>query len=585
MLIEIHDTGIGLSPRTSRRSTSGSPRRPPWTSPSPAAWVCSWSAVCRSATASGSSSARPTPAARPRWSCCPWMSPRAARSRRASPGSRAAPAVRPPRRPPRAPPPRGAPPGPASPAAARSARVCPAGASVPVRARGPRCPGGTAQAVPAAGDRRVPRATRLPRCSTRALPPLPRRAVPLRRVPASGSSRARTRRRPGTRARTASAAAGARCRRSGATPRARPQSPAPAARRRPSGTAGRRPAAAHAELERRQRPAAGPAPLDGRPARPRGAGRLPHRRDAALRRPSGSRRHGGDPRFDEQQHTPGQDTGQYGRPGANGAPSTGQFVRGDIFGAQQGGRPGAQNPASTGQFPPPQGYDTGTGQYPAPGQNDGSTGQYALPGRAGSGDPSGTGQFERPRVNGTHGGGPVPPRPQPPQQQEQRQPSDQWALPRPPARATAVRRCTTRWRPTGSAARAVRRSRATAPRRPPRSSSRSSSPPTAEPHRLAAVQRRLAQLAPDELVKQAERVRKPAAGGVTTSGLPRRVPKANLVPGTAQQQSHQSGPQVSRAPDDVRGRLTNLRRGIAQGRQAGSAQTGSFPHPTHQQER
>ncbi|OSP40332.1 hypothetical protein B7767_26815, partial [Streptomyces sp. 13-12-16] len=89
----------------------------------------------------------------------------------------------------------------------------------------------------------------------------------------------------------------------------------------------------------------------------------------------------------------------------------------------------------------------------------------------------------------------------------------------------------------------------------------------------------------DELVRQAERVRQPAAGGVTTSGLPRRVPKANLVPGTAQQQQHQSGPQVSRAPDDVRGRLTNLRRGIAQGRQAGTTQTGSFPNPTHQQER
>ncbi|MCX4789626.1 MULTISPECIES: nitrate- and nitrite sensing domain-containing protein [unclassified Streptomyces] len=91
----------------------------------------------------------------------------------------------------------------------------------------------------------------------------------------------------------------------------------------------------------------------------------------------------------------------------------------------------------------------------------------------------------------------------------------------------------------------------------------------------------------DELVRQAERVKKPAAGGVTTSGLPRRVPRANLVPGTAQQQNHQSGPQVSRSPDDVRGRLTNLRRGIQQGRQANNGQsTGSFPlGPTHQQER
>ncbi|MFE0088921.1 nitrate- and nitrite sensing domain-containing protein [Streptomyces sp. NPDC058991] len=91
----------------------------------------------------------------------------------------------------------------------------------------------------------------------------------------------------------------------------------------------------------------------------------------------------------------------------------------------------------------------------------------------------------------------------------------------------------------------------------------------------------------DELVRQAERVRKPAAGGVTTSGLPRRVPRANLVPGTAQEQTHHTGPQVSRAPDDVRGRLTNLRRGIQQGRQAGgSGNTGSFNvGPTHQQER
>ncbi|MFE5733684.1 nitrate- and nitrite sensing domain-containing protein [Streptomyces sp. NPDC056528] len=90
----------------------------------------------------------------------------------------------------------------------------------------------------------------------------------------------------------------------------------------------------------------------------------------------------------------------------------------------------------------------------------------------------------------------------------------------------------------------------------------------------------------DELVRQAERVRKPAAGGVTTSGLPRRVPKANLVPGTAQEQAHTAGPQVSRAPDDVRGRLTNLRRGIQQGRQAGNSTTGTHHlGPNHQQER
>lgn len=90
-------------------------------------------------------------------------------------------------------------------------------------------------------------------------------------------------------------------------------------------------------------------------------------------------------------------------------------------------------------------------------------------------------------------------------------------------------------------------------------------------------------------MRQAERVRQPAAGGITTSGLPRRVPRANLVAGTAQQQAEApAGPQVSRAPDDVRGRLTNLRRGIQQGRQAGGSgpATGSYHiDPTYQQER
>ncbi|MER0243219.1 nitrate- and nitrite sensing domain-containing protein [Streptomyces sp. HSW2009] len=76
----------------------------------------------------------------------------------------------------------------------------------------------------------------------------------------------------------------------------------------------------------------------------------------------------------------------------------------------------------------------------------------------------------------------------------------------------------------------------------------------------------------DERWRRAEQVREPAAGGVTSSGLPRRVPRANLVDGTAEEQPtpRRTGPQVSRAPDDVRGRLTNLRRGIQQGRQAGT---------------
>jgi hypothetical protein len=92
----------------------------------------------------------------------------------------------------------------------------------------------------------------------------------------------------------------------------------------------------------------------------------------------------------------------------------------------------------------------------------------------------------------------------------------------------------------------------------------------------------------DENWQRAEQVREPKAGGVTPSGLPRRVPRANLVPGAATQ-TPQGGPQVSRAPEDVRGRLSNLRRGVQQGRTAGTdtnahATDSRFGGP-HNQER
>ncbi|MEU4657906.1 nitrate- and nitrite sensing domain-containing protein [Streptomyces sp. NPDC023723] len=96
----------------------------------------------------------------------------------------------------------------------------------------------------------------------------------------------------------------------------------------------------------------------------------------------------------------------------------------------------------------------------------------------------------------------------------------------------------------------------------------------------------------DERWQQASQLKKPKAGGVTPSGLPRRVPKANLVEGTAES-TPQGGPQVSRAPEDVRGRLSNLRRGVERGRNAGSETnngqaTGSHhsgPDSTYDQER
>ncbi|MGW4898484.1 nitrate- and nitrite sensing domain-containing protein [Kitasatospora sp. NPDC004240] len=73
--------------------------------------------------------------------------------------------------------------------------------------------------------------------------------------------------------------------------------------------------------------------------------------------------------------------------------------------------------------------------------------------------------------------------------------------------------------------------------------------------------------------QRAEQLREPSSGGTTQAGLPRRVPKQNLVAGNAKP-TPQDGPQVSRSPEEVRGRLTNLRRGVEQGRSAGN--TGSF---------
>ncbi|WP_069866519.1 sensor histidine kinase [Streptomyces malaysiensis] len=96
----------------------------------------------------------------------------------------------------------------------------------------------------------------------------------------------------------------------------------------------------------------------------------------------------------------------------------------------------------------------------------------------------------------------------------------------------------------------------------------------------------------DQRWHRAEQLREPKAGGITSSGLPRRVPKANLVEGSAES-AGQGGPHVSRAPEDIRGRLSNLRRGVQRGRSMGSGtpgrdqhdQQGFGPGSTYDQER
>ncbi|MEJ8637668.1 MULTISPECIES: sensor histidine kinase [Streptomyces] len=268
--------------------------------------------------------------------------------------------------------------------------------------------------------------------------------------------------------------------------------------------------------------------------------------------------------------------------GAGSGPSTGQFVRPDVF--------GPTNPAgqtSGGGFQPPR-----NGSQGGPSQDPASTGQFARP-DLGAPQPPAPGRAPAPRreaaQNGDHGArrpNALPPQPQPEALPPATGPGD--------GRTPLYDTLETNWFHGGPQGRSEEQepSRPASPAPVPQQPAERPAPPmpqrtpAAAPHNGQSTNGGGWRSSPnDELVRQAERVRKPAAGGVTTSGLPRRVPRANLVAGTAQEQNTQTGPQVSRAPNDVRGRLTNLRRGIQQGRQQNST-TGSFNlGPTHQQER
>ncbi|MGW5732782.1 MULTISPECIES: nitrate- and nitrite sensing domain-containing protein [Streptomyces] len=320
-----------------------------------------------------------------------------------------------------------------------------------------------------------------------------------------------------------------------------------------------------------------------------------------------------------------QDQGQ-GQGQGQGQQGTGQFVRPDVFGGQntssgtgQFQRPGTSAPGyngAPGAGAPQQRGGRDAGDMPRRGQGPGQGQGQQNHGGQGQGGQNHGGQNQ----GGPLGIPPVPQQPQQPVQPEGLPPAGPGD-----GRTPLFDTLETNWfqqqqqqqghqGPQGGdrspAPGAPEQQQPQRPQRPQSSSPLPSRPQAQQPQNPAAPQRPTgAPAAPsaangtggngshvtngsaaswrtspnDELGRQAERVRQPSAGGVTTSGLPRRVPRANLVAGTAQQQQDSTGPQVSRAPDDVRGRLTNLRRGIQQGRQAGTGQTGSFP--THQQER
>jgi signal transduction histidine kinase len=80
----------------------------------------------------------------------------------------------------------------------------------------------------------------------------------------------------------------------------------------------------------------------------------------------------------------------------------------------------------------------------------------------------------------------------------------------------------------------------------------------------------------DEGWRAAQAVAEPAAGETTQAGLPRRVPRANLVPGSVGggvaggQESEAEGP--VRSPDAIRSRMSGFQRGVREGRAAAPPQ-------------
>ena len=72
----------------------------------------------------------------------------------------------------------------------------------------------------------------------------------------------------------------------------------------------------------------------------------------------------------------------------------------------------------------------------------------------------------------------------------------------------------------------------------------------------------------DEGWRAAEAAESPISAGVTEAGLPRRVPQANLVPGSASESERDRGPDLVRSAAATRQRMTSFQRGSRQGRAA-----------------
>ncbi|HXT88772.1 MAG TPA: hypothetical protein VN714_05885, partial [Trebonia sp.] len=76
----------------------------------------------------------------------------------------------------------------------------------------------------------------------------------------------------------------------------------------------------------------------------------------------------------------------------------------------------------------------------------------------------------------------------------------------------------------------------------------------------------------DEGWRAARIVASPEAGETTTAGLPKRVPRANLVPGSVgsgSEETTEDAPPI-RSADTIRSRMSSFQRGVREARAAGS---------------
>jgi hypothetical protein len=86
----------------------------------------------------------------------------------------------------------------------------------------------------------------------------------------------------------------------------------------------------------------------------------------------------------------------------------------------------------------------------------------------------------------------------------------------------------------------------------------------------------------DEGWRRASEAAMPSPAGTTRSGLPKRVPQAQLVPGGVAPSSARE--RNKRTPEEVRGLLSAYHRGVQRGRTAGDEAAGSVTGPSPNKE-